>query len=232
MFTIGLAGVRVRVDNRYGYVRALCRNYLLPDGGADFTVSATDGDLLAERGSDNFTDDYLESVAVYRKICERLPEYGVFLLHASVVEADGKAYAFAAKSGVGKSTHTRLWLKNIPGCRVINGDKPLFRVEPDGGVTAFGTPWNGKENWGENVSAPLAAICFLERGSENAIRPLPADDALPRLLQQFYLRGSRASVDRQLALMNPLIASVPFYLLSCTISDEAAILAYQTMKND
>ena len=32
------------------------------------------------------------------------------------------------KGGVGKTTHTKLWLDNIPGSFVVNGDKPLIRA--------------------------------------------------------------------------------------------------------
>ena len=151
-------------------------------------------------------------------------------MHASVIEVDGYAYAFAAKSGVGKSTHTRLWLKNVPHARVLNGDKPLMRWEADGSITAFGTPWNGKENWGENISAPLAAVCFLERGAQNAIRPASEDEILTRLMHQLYLRGERQSVQKRLILMDRLMAAVPYYVLACNVSDAAARLAYETMR--
>ena len=150
-------------------------------------------------------------------------------MHSSIIEVDGRAYAFCAKSGVGKSTHTRLWIKNIPNARVLNGDKPLLKLEDDGSVTACGTPWNGKENWGENISAPLAGICFLERGLENTIRPAQEEEIIPRLSHQLYLRGSRESVNRRLLMMDALVSAVPYYVLACTISDEAALLSYQTM---
>ena len=138
--------------------------------------------------------------------------------------------AITAKSGVGKSTHTALWLKNIPNARVLNGDKPLYRLEEDGSLTAFGTPWNGKENWGENISAPLAAICFIERGVENSIRRANEEDTVSRLMHQLYLRGSRDSVTKQLILMDALVRGVPYYVLACNISDEAALLAWNTMR--
>ena len=143
---------------------------------------------------------------------------------------DGYAYAFTAKSGVGKSTHTALWLKNGPNARVLNGDKPLYRLEDDGSLTVFGTPWNGKENWGENISAPLAAICFIERGVENSIRRADEEDAVARLMHQLYLRGSRDSVTKQLILMDALVRGVPYFVLACNISDEAALLAWNTMR--
>ena len=229
MFVIELAGVPVGIDNRYPYIERQCRAFLC-ERPAAFTVRVSDEEILEETNHGEFPEWYCESICAYRRICEELAAYNVFLMHASVLEVDGYAYAFCAKSGVGKSTHTRLWLKNIPNARVLNGDKPLLRLESDGSITACGTPWNGKENWGENISAPLAAICFIERGETNAIRRAQDDEIINRIAHQLYLRGARQSVQQRLIMMDALVRAVPYYVLACTISDEAALLAYDSMK--
>ncbi|MBQ9785323.1 MAG: hypothetical protein IJW29_07465 [Clostridia bacterium] len=229
MFVIELAGVRVGIDNRYPYVERQCRDFM-SEGEPAFTVRVSSDELLEEANHGEFPEWYCESICAYRRICEELAAYNVFIMHSSVIEVDGYAYAFCAKSGVGKSTHTRLWLKNIPNARVLNGDKPLLRLEADGSLTAFGTPWNGKENWGENISAPVAAICFIERGEENKIRRADDDEIISRVAHQLYLRGARQSVQQRLILMDGLVRAVPYYVLACTISDEAATLAYETMR--
>ena len=41
--------------------------------------------------------------------------YDTLLIHASVVRHNGKAYAFTAKSGTGKSTHVANWMRYIEG---------------------------------------------------------------------------------------------------------------------
>ena len=230
MFVMELAGVRVRIENRYPYVETQCRTYVCEGDDFAFSVSVTEEEIAREQENGSFSAAYCESICVYRHICEQIASYNVFLLHSSVIEVDGYAYAFTAKSGVGKSTHTRLWLKNVPHARVLNGDKPLYRLEPDGSLTVFGTPWNGKENWGERISAPLAAICFIERGETNRIRLATETETVQRLAHQLYLRGNRALVSRQLALMDGLVRAVPYYVLSCTVSDEAALLAWNTMR--
>ena len=230
MFVIELAGIRIRIENRYPFIERQCRGFVCEGEDAVFSVSVTNDEILEEQKHGEFSDGYCESICMYRHICEKLPEYNIFLMHSSVIEVDGYAYAFTAKSGVGKSTHTALWLKNVPHARVLNGDKPLYRLEEDGSLTAFGTPWNGKENWGENISAPLAAICFIERGTENSIRPAEEDDVVNRLMHQLYLRGSRVSVNCQLMLMDALVRAVPYYVLACNIPDEAALLAWNTMR--
>ena len=232
MFAIELAGIRVGMDNRYAYVENFCRNYICEPVDLAFTVSATPEEIAEEMKPGGFTEGYCECLCMYRHICEIMPSYNVFLFHACILEADGYAYAFTARSGTGKSTHCALWLKNFPNVRVVNGDKPLIRLEEDGSLTAFGTPWNGKENWGNKISAPLAAVCFIERGETNAIFPVEEGEAIDRLVHQLYLRGPRQSVIRQLALMDSFVKAVPFYRLQCTISDEAAHLSYTTMKKN
>jgi hypothetical protein len=226
-----LAGVRIRIENRYPYIERQCRAFLCEGEEAAFSVSATPDEILEESNHGEFSDAYCESICIYRHICEKIADHNVFLMHSSVIEVDGYAYAFTAKSGVGKSTHTALWLKNVPHARVLNGDKPLYRLEEDGGLTVFGTPWNGKENWGENISARLSAICFLERGAENRIVRASEEDAICRLMHQLYLRGTRESINRQLFLMDALVRAVPYYILSCNISDEAALLSWNTMRH-
>ena len=229
MFVIELAGVRVGIKNRYPFIERQCRAFLASGTDAAFWVEVSQKEIEEESKDGNFSDGYRESVCVYRHICEKISEYNVFLVHGSVIECDGVAYAFLARSGVGKSTHTRLWIKNIPNARVLNGDKPLLRVKEDGSIIACGTPWNGKENWGENISAPLAAVCFIERGEKNEIRSASDDEVLMRLMPQVYLRGERASVEKRLLMMDALVGAVPYYVLRCTISDEAALVAYREM---
>ena len=231
MFHIRLAELCVRIDNQYPFVERQCKDFVCDCPTPDFTVSVTDEQIKAEQTLGDFSAGYCESICIYRAICEKMAAYNVFLLHSSVIEVDGYAYAFTAKSGVGKSTHTALWLKNIPNARVLNGDKPLYRLEQDGSLTVFGTPWNGKEGWGENISAPLRAVCFIERGEVNSIRPATEMETVTRLMHQLYLRGDRAAINRQLSLMDALVRAVPYFVLACNISDEAALLAFTTMKD-
>ena len=190
MFQIEAAGLVIRIDNRFGYVRDLCRDYVTsPDRPADITVSVAEEELRREieKTPDRFFDDgYAEGVITYQKISCALPAFDAFVMHCSAVAVDGGAYCFAADSGTGKSTHTRYW-KQLLGDRVtvINGDKPICRFCGDQ-LMVCGTPWCGKENWQTNTSAPMWALCLLERGEENAVYPVDAFRMLGELMRQFY----------------------------------------------
>lgn len=97
--------------------------------------------------------------------------YETLLVHASVVRYAGKAYAFTAKSGTGKSTQVANWLRYIEGCDMINDDNPIVRVL-DGKVILYGSPWSGKTPCYRNVSAPLGAMTLIERDQRNYVERL------------------------------------------------------------
>jgi hypothetical protein len=175
------------------------------------------------------SDAYLEITAVQRKIVEELVGFDVLLFHGSVVAVDGGAYLFTAKSGTGKSTHTRLW-REVLGDRavMINDDKPLLMIGKEQ-VTVYGTPWNGKHRLGANIVVPLKAICILERGVENRIAKISAGEALRMLLQQSNRPANTILLPKYMELVDRVADSVCFYRLQCNMDLEAAQVAFGTM---
>ena len=227
MFQIEAAGLVIRIRNRYGYVEHLCREYLTgEDRKPDITVEVSEEELRAEVEKAPecfFGDGYAEGVVVYEKISNALPAFDAFVMHSSVVEAGGGAYCFAAESGTGKSTHTRYW-KEALGDRVtvINGDKPIYRFTGDQ-LIAHGTPWCGKENWQTRTSAPLKALCLLERGEENAVYPVDAFEMLGELSRHFHLPGGgQVDMVKLMELVDRMVTAVPVYRLRCRNDISAA----------
>ena len=231
----------IEVTSIYEEVHDYCKDYLT-DETADFSVCITKEDIIKEKDksdseyayegkkSPNFSDALLEETAVYRKIAERMPDYGTFVFHGSVIAVDAQGYMFTAKSGTGKSTHTRLWREYF-GERVVmvNDDKPMLRVT-DSGVIAYGTPYNGKHHLGCNMSVPLKAICILTRGEENSIVRIDKSEAYAMLLQQVYRPQDPLQMAKTLKLVDKLAASVELYKLACNMDIEAAEVAYNAMK--
>ena len=91
-------------------------------------------------------------------------------MHASVVVNDGRAFLFMGKSGTGKSTHSRLWLENVPGTFLLNDDNPIVRLTDDG-VVVYGSPWSGKTPCYKNESAQLAGMIRLRQAPANSFEP-------------------------------------------------------------
>ena len=178
----------------------------------------------------HFSDGYLEMLAVYRKIAEKMPEYDTILFHGSCVAVGGIGYLFTAKSGTGKSTHTRLW-RELLGERavMVNDDKPLIRIS-DSGAVIYGTPWDGKHRLSTNIAASLKALCVLERAEQNTIRQIMAGEAYPILLQQVFRPIDSTAMSKTLTLIDRLAASVSLWRLGCNIEIEAARVAYDAMK--
>lgn len=224
MLTVRIAGLVIGIENKYRHVEHLVRDYLTPET-PEFTVSATEADIERERAASegDFSPGYLESTVVYRKIAERLPAYGAFVFHGAVISVDGGGYAFTARSGVGKTTHTRLWLAHYgERAHYVNGDKPIIRLI-DGVPYAFGTPWMGKENYGSNTSVPLLGIAHLMRGEVNSARVVSADELSEIILSQMFIPKERAMALRTLSLLNSVLSSVRLIELRCNMDSDAPL---------
>lgn len=160
---------------------------------------------------------------------EQLTCFNGIMLHASCVEYEGKAYLFSARSGTGKSTHTHLWLKYLPGSRIINDDKPAIRCI-DGVYYAYGTPWSGKNDESVNVGVPIGGIAFITRG-ENSIKRIPGIKALRLFMDQTVRPGDKTLMGNMLENLNGVLTDVPIYEMSCDMSEEAVMTAYNGMRN-
>lgn len=242
-FTIGLADQAVGVRANYESTRDFCRDYLTtkePDFSVDICREEIDFERQKSAREDvlegipvrEFSDAYLETLAVYRKIADKMLYHDTLLFHGSAIAVDGEGYLFTAQSGTGKSTHSRLW-REVFGDRavMVNDDKPLLRIT-DKGVEVFGTPWNGKHHLGANLSAPLKAICLLERGTENQIREIPFREALPMLLQQSYRPTAAKEMNKLLDLLDRMTHRCAFYRLQCNMDRRAALLSYGAMSGN
>lgn len=278
MFCVKIAEVLAAVENRYAFTERLCVDYIAnvsPDE-CDFSVSATPEEIAAENSDGGtFSPAYCESLALYRKICTRMLDYDAFLLHAAVVSYGGRGFAFAAKSGTGKSTHVAQWMRALgDDVTVVNGDKPILRwrsgedaevkgagapgetpIGEDaraytpsaashggkaapaacdqltGEFIAYGTPYCGKENWGQNTSVPLHAVCFIERcepGESDRLSRLEDDgEIVTRIMNQILMPKDPVLAVRQLDLLDRMVSSVPFYVLRCTPTSAAFDAAFQ-----
>lgn len=138
-FKIKLANKVIEVATIYSMTKKLCKDYLSQEK-ADFSIKIEENDIDNERIKSkeederqginirNFSNEYLETLAVYRKIATQMPQFNVLLFHGSVIAVDNKGYLFTAPSGTGKSTHTRLWMERFKNrAYMVNDDKPLLK---------------------------------------------------------------------------------------------------------
>lgn len=155
--------------------------------------------------------------------------HSICLMHASVVLKDGKGYLFLGKSGTGKSTHSSLWLRHIPGTSLLNDDNPAVRMI-DGKAYVYGTPWSGKTPCYRNLGVQAGGFLRLEQAPENAIcRQAGARGFAAILSSCSTMIWDKASYNRICHTMARMAESVPVYLLRCRPDREAAELSYRTM---
>ena len=160
-----------------------------------------------------------------------LAKRGGFLLHAASAICDGRAYLFSGVSGAGKTTMTRiatddvtLLTDEISYVRPENARPKNARPEnarPDvhvdrSGYRAFGTPFAGElAKAGENTSAPIGALFFLEKGPENRIDELSSAEAIRRLMRNIlFFAEDPTLAEELLATACAFTASLPIRRLT------------------
>ncbi|MBO4338327.1 MAG: hypothetical protein J5877_00205 [Clostridia bacterium] len=231
------AKLNVAMNCRYPMLKERSRKYLLPSCEnitADIEVDVTSDiiDKYEKTASKGVTRDMIEYALAGEMFYRRLLSFDGMLLHSSVVEYNKKAYLFSANSGVGKSTHTHLWLKYIEGTNIINDDKPAIRLV-DGVYNAFGTPFSGKCDESMNIGVPVGAICFIERATENKIRKISPTEIVPLIYQQTTQPiASPKHMDILFGFLDGLLRNVPVYKLSCDISREAVKTSFEELTGE
>ena len=187
-------------------------------------------DYLVKNGLD-ITPAIAENVVLCTDFNRRLMKYYGSYIHSSALLFDGKAYLFSANSGVGKSTHTKKWLKRFgERAAIINDDKPSFRFI-DGKCIIYGTPFAGGTDIHQNISAELGALVFIERSEDNLLENIPVSRAIALLLEQSPKRANEQMGDRQLEMFSMMLTKYPAYLLKCNMDDSAVDAALGILNN-
>lgn len=152
--------------------------------------------------------------------------HDTLLIHASCPINNGYAYPFIAQSGTGKSTHSSLWLKNIPDTELLNDDNPVVRVL-DGTPYVFGSPWSGKTPCYRSKSAKLGAITRISRADRNYVEKHAAVQAFASFLPSCSSMKWDKTIYKNICdTIVKIIGIVPVYTMHCLPDDEAAHVCY------
>ena len=151
-------------------------------------------------------------------------------IHSSAVVADGRCALFLGESGTGKSTHTRLWVENIDGAKLLNDDSPIIRII-DGEVRVYGSPWSGKTPCYKNESYPIAGLCRLEQAPYNKIHRLPTILAIGAILPSCppVFAHDVTLQDMICDTVGRLLRTTRVYRLECLPNEDAARLSHKTI---
>ena len=151
-------------------------------------------------------------------------------MHASVIVNSGRAFLWLATSGPGKSTHSSLWLKNVPGSKLLNDDNPIVRVMEDGHVEVFGSPWSGKTPCYKNEHYPAGAFTRIRRADHNAIARLNNFEAYAMI----YSSSSGFKFDPKMgddlhSTFEKVVGASPCFVLDCLPDADAARVSSGTL---
>lgn len=148
-------------------------------------------------------------------------QHSAAVLHASVVEYNGRAILFTAPCGTGKSTQAELWRK-YRNADVINGDKALIYMN-DGVPYVSGLTFCGSSNICKNKKLPVTAIVSLAQAKENIIRKLTGLGAYRAIFGGCYHSSSGAEINRMIDdVAEKFAVAVPVVSFAC-LPDSSAV---------
>lgn len=225
---------------KYGYSIDKLKEYEADLANTDCSFTVSDEELNEEfryalkTTGYEFGKDYLEFVAINRKLAEWLPLNNAFLLHSVVVDVEGEGVAFMASSGTGKTTHMLLWQKLLGDkMKIVNGDKPFIRFFNDEPNTpyAYGAPWQGKEEYGCNMRTKLKHLCFIERSKENSCEKIDIENAVNLIFNQVYMPKEPIAMMNTIKFIDNIVSNCSLWKIKCNMDISAATTAYNTIFN-
>lgn len=155
------------------------------------------------------------------------------LIHASVISCNGRGYAFLGKSGTGKSTHSRLWLEHIEGTKLLNDDNPAIRLENNGQVNVYGTPWSGKTDCYKNMKVPMKAFVRLKQAANNQLSWKKGIEAFISVLPSCTaIRWNKRLFAEMNDTVEAIVQKVLVAELECLPNQESALLCYREITNE
>ena len=158
--------------------------------------------------------------------------HNTIMIHASVVNHEGKGVAFLGKSGTGKSTHSRLWLKHIPNTVLLNDDNPAVRITNEG-VLIYGTPWSGKTPCYKNEQRPLQGFVRLQQAPMNEFEWQTGLKGFIAVLPSCTsIRWNKELFSNMNTILEKIIAQVPVGYLKCLPDAAAAELCHSALFPD
>lgn len=118
---------------------------------------------------------------VQQMLCCHLLHSGGTLIHSAGLRLSDKGILLCGRSGVGKSTMSRLLREIDPQIAVLCEDMPAL-MQDESGIVLHGTPFCGQDTQCESGKAPLKTIVLLRQSSQNRIGVPSKEEAIYELL--------------------------------------------------
>lgn len=160
-----------------------------------------------------------------------LLSHDILTFHGVLMEYQGKGIIISAASGVGKTTHARLW-RDLKHALIINGDRATCRKLVDG-WKGYGLPWSGTSGEQINRNVPIQALVVLERGERNTAEVVNGLDAFGKALPHVQCPTWDIDMTTQaMDLFEGFLGKIPVIHLQCRPDAEAVDVLHRVLKEN
>ena len=167
--------------------------------------------LLVDNSGSQGTHSFAELAYIF---AYSILNKGGILFHGVVMEWMGMGIIVCAHSGVGKTTHTRMW-RDTENALILNGDRALC-CKQENKWYAYGAPWSGSSQEYRNCKTPLVAVVILEQEEENQVSILsPLQGALELIGLTFAPIWEERLLNCSLDTIDNIVQSIPVFKLKC-----------------
>ena len=173
---------------------------------------------------------YVEYMELCPAISSAITVFDRIVFHAVSFIWKDLAWLVTAPSGTGKSTHYCLWKLLCPDeIQIINGDKPIVYIENDE-VFVTSSPWTGKENMSQRLTAKLGGIIVLEQSDSNEITRLTVHESAGKVFSQFLFDCNTEQEAKTACRIAEKMLKTPVWLLKNRGDIESAKLCRKTLQ--
>lgn len=231
-FKIKIADVVFLVKANYLDTRNYFSSFLSEEEAVEeICINENDIDIF-QKSMPDFDRQMSERAVLKYRMDKILVDYGAFPFHASALSYKGEGYVFTALSGVGKSTHTRIWKETYgEDVIIINDDRPYLKVIGDS-VFAFSHPQAGKHMLYTNTKCQIRAIGKIVRDEQNYVKPVTQAEFFPFFVQQTFTMDEPKTTWSIISLIKKVLERVSLYEIHCNMDSNAAELIYEHIQGD
>ncbi len=235
LYIVNIANNEIRCSFRYEKTASFFHDYLLGNDifdGDHIAIDSYDEELWAETG--NELDAYGEFSLLCGPVSDYLLRKNGCLIHAVAFRFKDKAYVIFGPPGRGKSTQIKYLMDLYPGeFSVICGDRPCLKVNDDGRIMVYPTPWNGKENWHGAQSCELGGFLYLLRGESTEIKLLDEKRAVFPVFISVISRREDVETIRLIGnITEKVVKNYPVYQYVNGGVPESSKVLYDTIFNE
>lgn len=213
-YFVNYADHEISYSFRYPSTYKYFKKYINKSDKDNADCTASDEKLERVRAilPDNVSDDFVEYRSMIGMTAKELLKYHCCLFHAVSFTFQNHAWLLTAPSGTGKTTQYKNWKKMYPEeIEMICGDIPVISMN-ERQISIHPSSWNGKENYGNMISAPLGGVIILQQGHQNTIEKMPVSEAILPMMNQFIsLPDTEQQVQSLISILDCILDQYPVY---------------------